>query len=179
MAHVGDVEVCGVFDRWSPRTDDGLDGGAVVVANVATEQDKGGTEAVLHGDELLKLGVIRVVDFAQPDIADANVERVVVSDASRERLLGTWGDWHEGGWLGLQQCCSIGDKLNIGGCVVWVGHVLEVFSTEGGDRGDEQVPEAGVVGACMGLATSEGGLFLVDTINVVMTEGVAGIACEV
>ena len=30
----------------------------------------------------------------------------------------------------------------------------------------------------MGPATSEGGLFLVDTINVVMTKGVAGIAFE-
>lgn len=60
-----------------------------------------------------------------------------------------------------------------------MGHVLKVFSTEGGDRGNQEIPEAGVVGASMGLATSEGGLFLVDTINVVMTEGVAGIACEV
>lgn len=30
----------------------------------------------------------------------------------------------------------------------------------------------------MGLATSQSGLFLVDTINVVMTEGIAGVACE-
>lgn len=103
MGDVGDVEVCGVFDRWSPRTDDGFNGCAVVVANVPTEEDKGGTEAVFHRDELLKFGVIRVVDFAQPDIADADVQRVVVADASRERLLGTWGDWHDGGRLGLHR----------------------------------------------------------------------------
>lgn len=103
VAHVGNVEVCGVLHRRSPRTDDGLDGGAVVVANVASEEDKGGTEAVLHVDELLKFGVIRVVDFAQPNVADANVEWVVVADASWERLLGTWGDWHDVGWLGLHR----------------------------------------------------------------------------
>lgn len=101
MGDVGDVEVCGVFDRRSPRTDDGFDGCAVVVTNVPTEEDKGGTKSILHGDELLKLGVIRVVDFAQPYVADADVQRVVISDASREGLLGTWGDWHDGGWLGL------------------------------------------------------------------------------
>lgn len=66
----------------------------------------------------------------------------------------------------------------IRGCVVGVGHVDLIFREEGGIVGDEQVPEAGVVGACMGLATSEGGLLLVDTINVVMTEGVAGVAFE-
>ena len=103
VAHVGNVEVCGVLDRRSPRTDDGFDGGAVVVSNVPTEEDKGGTEAVLHVDELLKLWVIRVVDFAQPYVADADVQWVVVADASRERLLRTCGDWHEGGWLGLHR----------------------------------------------------------------------------
>lgn len=73
VGHVRNVEVCGVFYRGSPCSDDCLDGGAVVVTDVPTEEDKGGTEAVLHVDELLKLGVIRVVDFAQPDVADANV----------------------------------------------------------------------------------------------------------
>lgn len=103
VGHVGNVEVCGVLNRWSPRTDDCLDGGALVVTDVASEEDKGGTEAVLHVDELLKLRVIRVVDFAQPNVADANVQRVVISDASWEGLLGTWGDWHDGGWLGLHR----------------------------------------------------------------------------
>lgn len=37
VGHVGNVEVCGVFDRRSPRTDDSFDGGAVVVTDVATE----------------------------------------------------------------------------------------------------------------------------------------------
>ena len=53
-----------------------------------------------------------------------------------------------------------------------------IFREEGGIVGDEQVPEAGVVGACMCLATSKGGLFLIDTIYVVMTEGIAGVAFE-
>ena len=109
MGHVGNVEVCGIFYRGSPRTDDGFDGGAVVVTDVAAYQDKGGTETVLHRHELLKLGVIRVVDFAQPYVADADVQRVVVADASRERFLGTMYVSHEGGRLGLQRCCSIGD----------------------------------------------------------------------
>lgn len=59
VGHVGNVEVCGVLHRGSPSTDDGFDGRAVVVANVATEQDKCGTETVLHRDKLLKFGVIR------------------------------------------------------------------------------------------------------------------------
>ena len=103
VGHVGNVEVCGVFHRGSPRTDDGLDGGTVVVTNVSTEEDKGGSKTVFHRDELLKLGVIRVVDFAQPNVTDAYVEWVVVADASRERLLLTWGDRHDGGWLGLHR----------------------------------------------------------------------------
>lgn len=103
VAHVGNVEVCGVLYRGSPRTDDGFDGGSVVVTDVSTEEDKGGSKAVFHRDELLKLWVIRVVDFAQPNVADANVQRVVVADASRERLMLTWGDWHDGGWLGLHR----------------------------------------------------------------------------
>ena len=103
VGHVGNVEVSGVLYRGSPCSDDGLDGGAVVVTYVASEEDKGGTETVLHRHELFKLRVVRVVDFAQPDIADANVQRVVVADASGERLLGTWGDWHDGGWLGLHR----------------------------------------------------------------------------
>ena len=103
VGDVGNVEVCGVFDRRSPRTDDGFDGGAVVVTDISTEEDKCGTKPILHGDELLKLGVIRVVDFAQPYVSDADVEWVVVTDASRERLMLTWGDWHDGGWLGLHR----------------------------------------------------------------------------
>lgn len=62
--------------------------------------------------------------------------------------------------------------------IVGVGHVNLIFREESDVVGDEQVPEAGVVGACMGLATSEGGLLLVDTINVVMTEGIAGVAFQ-
>lgn len=103
VGHVRNVEVCGVFDWRSPRTDDGFDGCSVVVTNVSTEEDKGGSKAVFHGDELFKLGVIRVVDFSQPNVADADVQRVAVADASRERLLLTWGDRHEGGWLGLHR----------------------------------------------------------------------------
>lgn len=103
VAHVGNVEVCGVFDWRSPSTDDSLDGCAVVVSNVPTEEDKGGTKPILHVDELLKLWVIRVVDFAQPNVADADVQRIIVTDASRERLMLTRGDWHDGGWLGLHR----------------------------------------------------------------------------
>lgn len=53
--------------------------------------------------------------------------------------------------------------------IVGVGHVNLIFGEESGVVGNEQVPEAGVVGASMGLATSEGGLLLIDTIYVVMT----------
>ena len=59
-----------------------------------------------------------------------------------------------------------------------MGHVNLIFGEESGVVGDEQVPEAGVVGACMCFATSEGGLLLVDTINVVVTERVAGVAFQ-
>lgn len=103
VGHVSNVEVCGVLNRGSPSTDDSLDGGAVVVTDIAAYQNKSGTETVLHRHKLFKLRVVRVVDFAQPDIADADVQGVVVSDASREGLLGTWGDWHDGGWLGLHR----------------------------------------------------------------------------
>ena len=43
VGDVGNVEVCGVFHRGSPSTDDGLDGSAVIVTDVATEKDKGGS----------------------------------------------------------------------------------------------------------------------------------------
>ena len=43
VGHVGNVEVCRVLHRGSPRTDDGLDGGSVVVTDISTEEDKGGS----------------------------------------------------------------------------------------------------------------------------------------
>ena len=49
--------------------------------------------------------------------------------------------WHEGGWFGLQRCCSIGDKLLIRWGIVGMGHVDLIFGEEGGIVGDEQVPE--------------------------------------
>lgn len=59
-----------------------------------------------------------------------------------------------------------------------MGHVDLIFGEEGVVVGNEQVPEAGVVGTCMCLATCKGGLFLIDTIYVVMTERVAGVAFQ-
>lgn len=55
---------------------------AVVVSDIPTEEDESGTKAVGDVDELLKVGVIRVVTFTQPHIANAYVEWVVVADAA-------------------------------------------------------------------------------------------------
>ena len=56
----------------------------MVVEDVPAHQDESGTEAVEHGNELLKVGVGGVFDLAEPYVTDTDIERVVVADAARE-----------------------------------------------------------------------------------------------
>lgn len=58
------VVLCVVFCGWCPSCDDFGDGGALVVLDVPAHQDKGGTYAVCHGDELFEVGVCGYLDFA-------------------------------------------------------------------------------------------------------------------
>lgn len=71
-----------VFAAGCPGCKDCRDGGAMVVLDVATHEDAGGTDAVLHIDELFEVGVGWVLNLAQPYVAYSDVEGVVVADAS-------------------------------------------------------------------------------------------------
>lgn len=76
-----------VFVGWSPSLNNGTDGCASVVADVSAEQYESGTNAILHSNELLKVGVSRVGLFAQPYIADADVQWVAVAESAWQNLL--------------------------------------------------------------------------------------------
>ena len=54
----------------------------MVVTYVPTEQDESGTDAVPDVDELFELGVCGVADLAKPHITNADVQGVVISDAT-------------------------------------------------------------------------------------------------
>ena len=82
LTDCSDVGLCVILGGGCPCSNDLGDGGAVVVAYVATKQDEASTHTIDHGDELLKFWVVGFPDFAQPTVADADVERVVVADAS-------------------------------------------------------------------------------------------------
>lgn len=82
LADSCDVGLGVILVGWSPCGNDLGDGGAVVVAYVTTKENKASTHTIDHRDELLKVGVGGFTDFSQPDVADADIERVVVADAA-------------------------------------------------------------------------------------------------
>lgn len=71
-----------VFAAGCPGCKDCWDRGAMVVLYVASHQDASGSDAVLHIDELLEVGVGGVLNLAQPYIAYTDVEGVVIADAA-------------------------------------------------------------------------------------------------
>lgn len=85
LADSCDVGLGAIFGGWGPCSNDLGDGCAVVVAYVTTKEYEASTHTIDHIDELLKVGVGGFTDFAQPDVADADIERIVVADAA--------GDW--------------------------------------------------------------------------------------
>ena len=58
------------------------DGRSVVVADISTYQHKASPHSIDHGDELLKVGVCRFTDLAEPNVAYTDIQRVVVADAA-------------------------------------------------------------------------------------------------
>lgn len=54
----------------------------MVVVDIATNEYEASTYSVHHGDELFKVWVGGVVYLAKPHVADADVEWVVVADAT-------------------------------------------------------------------------------------------------
>lgn len=46
---------------------------AVVVSDIPTEENESGTEAICDVDKLFEVGVVRIVDLAQPNISNAYV----------------------------------------------------------------------------------------------------------
>lgn len=82
LADCSDVGLCVILGGRSPCSNDLWDGGAVVVANVTSKENKASTHTIDHIDELLKVGVGGFTDLTQPTIAYANIERVVVADAA-------------------------------------------------------------------------------------------------
>lgn len=77
-----DVGLCVILGGGSPCSNDLGDGGAVVVAYVTSKENEASAHTIDHIDELLKVGVVGFTDFSQPTVADADIERVVVADAS-------------------------------------------------------------------------------------------------
>ena len=57
------------------------------MVDVTTQQYKGGTEAVLHRDELFENEVSVLVNLSEPHVTDADVQGVVVADAARELFI--------------------------------------------------------------------------------------------
>lgn len=87
LAHGINVLLSVVFICWCPCCYDLGNGCALVVADISTHQHHASAHAIKHADELFKVGVVWFSDFAQPYIADADIERVIVADAARENLL--------------------------------------------------------------------------------------------
>lgn len=81
VAHLIDVSSGVVLAGGCPCRYDHGHPVAVVMSDITTEENESGTEAVCDVDELLKVGVVRIVPFSQPYIADAYVEGVVIADA--------------------------------------------------------------------------------------------------
>lgn len=71
--HMVDVFLGLVLCGRSPCADYGGDGLALVVVDIAPEQNEGCTEPVIHGYKLLKVWVGGVVNLAEPYVPDANV----------------------------------------------------------------------------------------------------------
>ena len=71
-----------VLTGWSPRCNYLGNGCAVVVAYISTYQDKASAHSIDHGNELLKVGVGGVANLTEPNVANANIQRVVVADAA-------------------------------------------------------------------------------------------------
>lgn len=82
LADIFDVFDGVVFGGWCPSRKDHGHGIAMVVVDVATQEHETCAESIFDMDELLEVGVGGVLDFAQPDIADANVQGVVVADST-------------------------------------------------------------------------------------------------
>lgn len=84
-ANIIDVFKGVVFGGRSPSSKNHGHGIAMVVVDVATQEHETCPESIFDMDELLEVGVGGVADFAEPDVADADVQGVVVADS-------TWND---------------------------------------------------------------------------------------
>lgn len=82
LAHIVDVFEGVVLGCWCPSRKDHGYRIAMVVVDVATQEHEPCPESIFDMDELLEVWVGGVLDFAQPDIADANVQGVVVADST-------------------------------------------------------------------------------------------------
>ena len=82
LADIVDVFEGVVFGGWSPCRKDHGHGIAMVVVDVATKEHETCPKSIFDMDELLEVRVGGVLDFAQPDIAYANVQWVVVADST-------------------------------------------------------------------------------------------------
>lgn len=87
LADRSDVCLGVILGGWCPGSNDLGDGCAVVVAYVTTEEYEASTHTVDHIDELFKVGVGGFSNFTQPDVSDADIERVVVADAAGDRFF--------------------------------------------------------------------------------------------
>lgn len=73
---------CVVLVGWCPRCNYLGNCCAVVVADISTYQHKASAHTIDHGNELLKVGVCRFTDLAEPNVTNTYVQRVVVADAA-------------------------------------------------------------------------------------------------
>ena len=92
LADIVDVFYGVVLGGRSPSRKDHGHGIAMVVVDVATHEYETCPKSIFDMDELLEVWVGGVLDFAQPDIADSNVQGVVVADS-------TWNGWSPDGFM--------------------------------------------------------------------------------
>lgn len=83
LGNIVNIALGVILGGWCPRGNDSGESGTLVVFDIAAHQDKASTHAIIHADELFKVGVIGLSDFAQPYVSNAYVKGVVVADAAR------------------------------------------------------------------------------------------------
>lgn len=71
----------------SPSGNDIWNRPKMITTDIASQEDEASPQAIEHRHELLKFVVGGVGNFAQPYVADANVQRVAVADAAGYRFL--------------------------------------------------------------------------------------------
>lgn len=82
LGYEATIEVGIILNSWCPPGDNFSDGVGLIATDVTTEDHESSTQAIEDVDELFKLAVGGVGDFAQPRVAYSNIEGVIVADSA-------------------------------------------------------------------------------------------------